>query len=128
MGGAPPLPLNFAPQGVKNWPFLAFFGPRGSGAPRHPEAAWEGSAWEGQRGVTVAGYATENPVRKRGVPEEEAPTGTNSGDTTGRSIRTVRASALRVPQVRRLDYRAPLTCMQEVGNCVTTQRLTRIVR
>ena len=36
MGGAPPLPHNFAPQGVKNWPFLALFAPedQGPGGPR----------------------------------------------------------------------------------------------
>ena len=37
MGGAPPLPHDFAPEGVKNLHFLHIFGPRRQGAPRDPK-------------------------------------------------------------------------------------------
>lgn len=85
MGGAPPLPHNFAPQGVKNWPFLAIFGTRGSGAWRTPFWGPETLGSGGPKGGSGGGWGppTRNPVRKRGVPEEEAPPGTNYGDSPG---------------------------------------------
>ena len=54
MGGAPPLPLDFASQGVKNGHFLAIFGPprillwvadwRGGRPPQGGPPEWEAGA------------------------------------------------------------------------------------
>ena len=83
MGGAPPLPHDFAPQGSKNGPFLAGFRPedqgpggglrtpenrgwRGSGGPRPrpgSDPPIPGPAWGGLGG---------SPVVSDGWPEEEA--------------------------------------------------------
>ena len=76
MGGAPPLPHDFAPQGGKN---VHFFAPRGSGArggPWGPRRRW-------QRGPQGAPWCRRTPRRGLGIgtpgarltshrPEEEA--------------------------------------------------------
>ena len=53
MGGAPPLPHDFAPQGVKNWRFLA---PGGRG--------WEG----GREGPQTLSEGAQDPLVARRRP------------------------------------------------------------
>ena len=72
VGGAPPLPHDFAPQGVQNVPFLALLGPTEDqgpeGAPGGPGAGGRGGP-RGPRGgrgppAGVSGCPPGNPVWK----------------------------------------------------------------
>ena len=54
MGGAPPLPHDFAPQGAKKGPFLALFAPEDQG-PKWHAGALPAGGWEGHEGHGVVG-------------------------------------------------------------------------
>ena len=64
MGGAPPLPHDFAPQGAKNWRFFAPFGPTEDQGP-------EGGFWGPQdvsAGVTKPPWFRWGPELEPGCP------------------------------------------------------------
>ena len=78
MGGAPPLPHDFAPQGVKNWRFFAnsALDPRGSGAHTPADPA-QGPQAQGRvlgRGVPRGSRQWEPGPRQRGSGGGGAPT------------------------------------------------------
>ena len=78
MGGAPPLPHDFAPQGAKNRTFFAIFGPRRPGGPLASEGrrTWVREAREARLGPAGApAEAWEDPgtpvLRGRSPAENE---------------------------------------------------------
>ena len=81
MGGAPPLPHDFAPQGVKNVPFLALRGSGARGGPGGPRRRW-------QRGPPGAPWGARTPRRGLGMPPREP--GLESPRPEEEAVRAVR--------------------------------------
>lgn len=90
MGGAPPLPHDFAPQGVENGPFLGHFGPPRIRVPRGGLRGPRGRAPRGARGPPRSGGAVApppagaRPASPASARQGDRPPGARGGTRGGR--------------------------------------------